>query len=270
MWKKKKETPPKHDWEDRLFPIQPSPIDSRDYIYSAQNHILLPDQVDLRPALSKPRDSGSRRSNLAFATASIKEYHERINLDFDGCMSPESILFYVKNKKSQNCREMMKILQKRGISPEKFFPFQYQSEPTEIPESAKIIMSNFRIRQYAQVETIQAAKEAIFKYGPLLMSFPIHKNSPILWKPSNKNKNVIGGHAVAIVGYNQEGFIIRNSWSASWNGDGHVIYPYSDWKSHWEIWTCIDDISDLTQMTQALAKPSNLLQKIKETFSRLF
>ena len=52
----------------------------------------------------------------------------------------------------------------------------------------------------------------------------------------------MGGHAVSIVGWNEEGFIIRNSWGKMWNGNGHVIYSYEDFEDgmHWEIWTTID------------------------------
>jgi len=48
------------------------------------------------------------------------------------------------------------------------------------------------------------------------------------------------GHALCVVGYDQKGFILRNSWGSSWNGDGHVIFPYSDWDLHWECWVPID------------------------------
>ena len=45
---------------------------------------------------------------------------------------------------------------------------------------------------------------------------------------------------MTIVGYNKEGFIVRNSWGSKWNGNGHVIFPYADWGLHWEVWSSID------------------------------
>jgi hypothetical protein len=41
-----------------------------------------------------------------------------------------------------------------------------------------------------------------------------------------------GGHAVAIVGYTQDGFIIQNSWGAGWGSGGFALLPYEDWMLH--------------------------------------
>ena len=38
-----------------------------------------------------------------------------------------------------------------------------------------------------------------------------------------------GGHAFAIVGYNQDGFIIHNSWGMGWGTKGRAVLPYEDW-----------------------------------------
>ena len=44
-----------------------------------------------------------------------------------------------------------------------------------------------------------------------------------------RSKDVIGGHAFAIVGYNQRGFWVQNSWGGSWGKDGLAIWTYEDW-----------------------------------------
>jgi hypothetical protein len=46
-----------------------------------------------------------------------------------------------------------------------------------------------------------------------------------------------GGHAVAIVGYSEEGFIIQNSWGTSWGSGGFALLPYEDWLMHaTDVW----------------------------------
>ena len=40
------------------------------------------------------------------------------------------------------------------------------------------------------------------------------------------------GHAVAIVGYTREGFVIQNSWGRSWGNKGFALLPYEDWMLH--------------------------------------
>ena len=48
-----------------------------------------------------------------------------------------------------------------------------------------------------------------------------------------------------LVGYNEDGFIVRNSWGHNWGNQGYSIYEYNDWGSHWEIWTTIDLDNDI-------------------------
>lgn len=38
-----------------------------------------------------------------------------------------------------------------------------------------------------------------------------------------------GGHAFALVGYNERGFIVQNSWGTSWGAGGFGVLPYEDW-----------------------------------------
>lgn len=41
-----------------------------------------------------------------------------------------------------------------------------------------------------------------------------------------------GGHAVAIVGYTRDGFIVQNSWGPGWGNQGFALLPYEDWLLH--------------------------------------
>ena len=40
------------------------------------------------------------------------------------------------------------------------------------------------------------------------------------------------GHAIAIVGYTYDGFIIQNSWGETWGNGGFALLPYEDWMMH--------------------------------------
>jgi hypothetical protein len=45
------------------------------------------------------------------------------------------------------------------------------------------------------------------------------------------------GHAVAIVGYTAQGFIVQNSWGRKWGGDGFALLPYEDYLLHaTDVW----------------------------------
>ncbi|NJO37016.1 MAG: C1 family peptidase, partial [Rhizobiales bacterium] len=41
--------------------------------------------------------------------------------------------------------------------------------------------------------------------------------------------DITGGHAFAIVGYTEDGFIIQNSWGLGWGHQGFGLLTYEDW-----------------------------------------
>lgn len=46
-----------------------------------------------------------------------------------------------------------------------------------------------------------------------------------------------GGHAIAIVGYSPQGFIIQNSWGPDWGAGGFALLPYEDFLMHaTDVW----------------------------------
>ena len=48
---------------------------------------------------------------------------------------------------------------------------------------------------------------------------------------------LLGGHAFMIVGYNEVGFLVQNSWGAKWGKGGYATLPYEDWlESAYDAW----------------------------------
>lgn len=46
-----------------------------------------------------------------------------------------------------------------------------------------------------------------------------------------------GGHAVALVGYTRDGFVVQNSWGEAWGADGFALLPYEDYLLHsTDVW----------------------------------
>jgi hypothetical protein len=45
------------------------------------------------------------------------------------------------------------------------------------------------------------------------------------------------GHAIAIVGYTEHGFVVQNSWGKSWGSEGFALLPYEDYMLHaTDVW----------------------------------
>jgi Papain family cysteine protease len=78
-----------------------------------------------------------------------------------------------------------------------------------------------------------AMHAAISEVGILSATAQVHEgwqnvgtDGVIAWEPDAK---IVGGHAFAIVAYDQEGFWIQNSWADDWGNEGFARVTYDDW-----------------------------------------
>lgn len=94
------------------------------------------------------------------------------------------------------------------------------------------------IDEYAMVGSVMQAQCALILNGPLVGGLPVYENSQdsCFWQ---KNGRFLGGHCITIIGYNRDGFIIRNSWGDKWCRRGHVLMPYDEFSNFFEVWTMI-------------------------------
>ena len=91
--------------------------------------------------------------------------------------------------------------------------------------------SNHRLGAYYRIEReISDFHAALNEVGVIFVSARIHEGwnncegDTITLRPEP-----MGGHAFAIVGYNDEGFWIQNSWGADWKKSGLALWRYDDW-----------------------------------------
>ena len=92
------------------------------------------------------------------------------------------------------------------------------------------------IDRYATIGSIICLKQALILNGPCVGALPVYDSRVTeFWDSAYGDYQ--GGHAVAIVGYNEDGFIIRNSWGRSYGDNGYSIIPYDDFNKFMEIWT---------------------------------
>lgn len=236
-----------------------SPIDDRDYKYGEKCTVLsldaLPETLDYRNQMNFIRDQGTKGACVAFATSAMKEWQERDIIGKNLYMSPEFIYDNRNNRdiEGMNLRDAMDILLKSGICGEVAYPYSKKEvgSTTIIPQTAYDEASKFKIKSYAQINTQEELKTALVNKGPCLIAFPCYNNRKTFWKPDDGDIS-LGGHCVLIVGYNEKGYILRNSWSITWGCYGYTYYPYGDWGAHWEIWSSIDLPTDQTTVPQEL------------------
>lgn len=110
----------------------------------------------------------------------------------------------------------------------------------QIKEALKYLkhegLNGTTIEGYAMVGSQELMKRALILYGPIAIGLPAYEDSlDDFWNGSKFG----GGHCVTVVGYNKDGFIIRNSWGKNWGDKGHVLLLYSDFNKIFEAWALV-------------------------------
>ena len=81
--------------------------------------------------------------------------------------------------------------------------------------------------------------------------------TPIFTIPTVPAAPEDGGHAFAIVGYNENGFLIQNSWSEEWGTRGYAILAYADWLANaMDCW--VAQLGVVTSEHLAIARSATL------------
>ena len=95
----------------------------------------------------------------------------------------------------------------------------------------------FKISNYAMVRNILALKFALIANGPCVAVLPVYNadSADEFW--NEKYGDFLGYHAVSIVGYNDDGIIIRNSWGKRYGHEGYTLIKNKDVNKFKEIWT---------------------------------
>lgn len=95
------------------------------------------------------------------------------------------------------------------------------------------------IREYALVRNMFDLQAALVMNGPCFGALPVFSDRAEFWNRL-PGDSFYGYHAISIVGYNQEGFIIRNSWGQEFGNNGYATLKYEDFSKLVEAWTVID------------------------------
>lgn len=150
---------------------------------------------------------------VSVALSDIVQWHlklENIKTSF-----PDS-LFYDRDPKAS----------KHGMQPINAFDILTNKTSDKIPKA---------FDTYAMVTSVEVAKRCIVQFGPIMIALKAKSMNDVFWKGTQS----LGGHAVLLTGYNQKGFILKNSWGTSYGNSGYIEFPYSDFDLVLESWTLI-------------------------------
>jgi len=240
--------------------IKKSPFDKRDIKFrSVYPVITLPVQTNNREYMLKARDQGNQGACAAFAGAGMQQYKDTKEINLSEYLSPQ---FIYNNREDLNeegmyNRDLMKIIQKQGVCLEKLYPYNTFKPPTiGAVENAL----NHRHNNYAQVETLEELKAALYIKGPCVIAVPVYNFTTRMWY-QRPGDNFLGGHDMLAVDYddNERVIYILNSWGDDFGEEGYIKMSYDDFHLAWEWWSSVDLQSQTTTQhpftTQEPPKP---------------
>ena len=214
--------------------------------YRAQfgSNLSLPKQVDLRPHCTPVENQGHLNSCTANAAVGALEYHYRRYRDMPVDLSR---LFVYYNTRRLNgtlqqdmgatIPESMASILAYGACQEANWPYDPARIAMEPPQGAYLEGKSFEAVQYARVPGAQGAQVALAQDLPVSFGIWLPRRCyeeatttgriPDLTQ-AEKQAPPSGGHAMLIVGYNddEQTFLVRNSWGSEWGEGGYCHISY--------------------------------------------
>jgi len=217
----------------------PSEADHRDWSFedlvrASPDAAPLPAEFDCRPNLPPVRDQGIRPTCGAFASTVVAAVSQE---DSKTPLSPEFIYYNRANSPypGMRGRDCMRIMKDIGVVRESAYRYGTSKKP-----AAEVYSSATTIKSYARVYSVDGLKRALVEVGPCYLILPQWNDTATFWRSPavapTRNGLPAVWHAVAVVAYNEDGFILQNSWGAEWADDGYATFPYSDWPLMIECW----------------------------------
>lgn len=261
------------------FGAKPSPHDTRDWVFETLRRVssgksllkslvkaeTLPPKLDLRESLPRVYDQGLMPICAAVVAATCKSWQESALQ-----VNSYSAMFVYNHRVNygedgMHGRDVMEILKGKGCCLEREFKTTQSNmkSPSQMRPNVKDAALPYRIRSYARVTTVNGLKQALNKYGPCYISFPIYNSlRSEFWR--NNGKDAVGGHAVTVVGYDdaKQCFVMRNSWGIFWGKFGYSNYPYADFGAHWDLFSMVDDDTTPPPLPYVPPPPNDDIKKI--------
>jgi hypothetical protein len=220
--------------------------DFRDFVYQ-------PALVNLKPRLAVPkdlniRDQGTEGACTGFGLAAvidrlIKESGRKAMGKAKGKdITVSTRMLYEMAQRydewegaayeGSSCRGAIKGWYNMGVCREELYPYAMDARTDFTIAAAKDARSNTIGAYYRLGNRISDYHAALSEVGAIYCSADVHEG----WEKVNsatgkipRSKNTLGGHAFAIVGYDDQGFWIQNSWDRGWGLNGTALWTYEDW-----------------------------------------
>jgi hypothetical protein len=251
----------------RRFDAFPDRVDSRDWFYRP-SLMALPDRMANLPPPAMVLDQGQEGACTGFALAAVINFLLSRRLAARGAparVSPRMLYELARRYdewpgeeyEGSSARGAMKGWVRHGVCPEPLWPADRHGPAHFTPDIAArargVPGGAFYRVAHREIRDMHAA---LAELGLLYVTLMVHDGwsapgpdtATIRLEDQGKGRKVRlpviarrgradSGHAVAICGYTEQGFIIQNSWGPDWGRGGCALLPYEDFMLHaTDVW----------------------------------
>jgi hypothetical protein len=232
--------------------IDVAPLDYSEFQLSAYNSDLLgsvgespgqPTSIDLSANFPEPGDQGRLSSCVGWATAyALKSYQEKLEIGWSlntpsHLFSPAFVYNQINAGQDQGSYifEALDLAVAQGISTLATMPYSdtnYLDQPTA---TATAEAAQYKAARWSRVNDTSQIKAALANRKPVVVGIKVYQQLQNLQGPASvyntASGNNLGGHAVTIVGYDDNkyggSFKVINSWGVNWGDNGYFWMPYA-------------------------------------------
>jgi C1A family cysteine protease len=221
--------------------------DQRDHLYAApvENLAALPPSADLRAQCPPVYDQGQLGSCTANAIGAAIQF-EQMKQNLPNPFQPSRLFIYynermlehtVESDSGAQIRDGIKSVNKQGACPEDEWPYDITKFTDKPSDQCYQDATSHRAVSYQRVvQSLNQMKGCLASGYPFVYGFTVYESfeSPAVAQSGHApmpggNEQVLGGHAVLAVGYDDSNtwFIVRNSWGTGWGMQGYFTLPYA-------------------------------------------
>ena len=223
-----------------LSPLQASPEDTRDYFYTPLPAPTYPKVLQHRNLIGGIEDQGTVGSCTANSVVSACEMllqkagaHRDLSRLFNYYVTRE-----LENRLGQEgavLRNAIKQASKLGLPNEADWTYDVSKVEVNPPPAVYEAALPHKVLRYERIqngtpdEVAHAIKSALSEGFPLVFGMPVTqqwmnmRGGDITYRGVTEKDPAVGAHAMTIIGYSPDYFIIENSWGKEW-GDGGLGY----------------------------------------------
>lgn len=245
--------------------------DIRDRMYEAslvQLSSNLDNRVDIPVILDQGNEGSCTGHGLAAVVNFLKAKNNQSNFQSSPRMLYEMAKMHDKwpgeDYEGSSCRGAIRGWKNMGVCSAASWPYVSNQADQLTIDQAIEARSNTLGAYYRLRPEIVDYHAALNEVGAIYVSARVHDGWTSLVPKRGQLAQIdlrgapIGGHAFAIVGYNERGFIVQNSWGNGWGSGGFALWLYQDW---------IENISDGWVFRMALATPEIFGQQVRSAIS---